>query len=160
MATADPRPYRLGVGIMLIARDGRVFVADRIDMDGPAWQMPQGGIDAHEDPRAAALRELQEETGIEQVEILGETAGWLTYDLPPALAAKAWGGRYRGQQQKWYAARFLGSDADIDLAAHGKAEFSAWRWIDVESLLGLIVPFKRKLYGAVVAELGKYCVPA
>ncbi len=160
MAKADSRPYRRGVGVMLIGADGRVFVANRIDMDGDAWQMPQGGIDKDEDPKAAALRELQEETGTDKARILGETGDWLRYDLPPDLAAKAWGGRYRGQEQKWYAVRFLGSDSDIDLAAHGKPEFSAWQWVDVDALDGLIVPFKRAIYRDVVAELRDYCVPA
>jgi putative (di)nucleoside polyphosphate hydrolase len=146
------RRYRPGVGIMLFDPSARVFVGRRNDAPD-AWQMPQGGIDEGEAPRAAALRELAEETGVTQAEIAGETKDWIAYDLPPDLAARMWGGRYAGQRQKWFAARFLGADADIDLGAH-HAEFDAWRWAALDELAGLIVPFKRALYEAVVAELG------
>src|SRR5215475_12592054 len=109
--------YRSGVGIMLLNPVGEVFVGRRIDMPVmPAWQMPQGGIDPGETPRQAALRELKEEIGTDKAEILGESAGWLQYDLPSDLAGGIWGGRYRGQRQKWFVMRFTGSDADIDLA--------------------------------------------
>jgi putative (di)nucleoside polyphosphate hydrolase len=148
------RPYRLGVGVMLLNRDGLVFVAQRIDYPG-AWQMPQGGIDDGEDPRTAALRELEEETGTNKAEIIGESREWLTYDLPPALLDRiVWGGRYRGQKQKWFAMRFTGEDSDIDIAAHEHPEFSAWQWAPVGSLVERIVPFKREIYRQVVAELG------
>jgi putative (di)nucleoside polyphosphate hydrolase len=153
------RPYRLGVGVMLINRAGRVFVAERIDTPG-AWQMPQGGIDAGEDPRATALRELKEEIGTDKAELIGETRNWLTYDLPPELAGeKIWGGRYRGQKQKWFAMRFLGTDCDIDLAAHGHPEFRAYRWVPADALVGAIVPFKRDLYQQIVTELGRFATP-
>jgi len=149
-----PRRYRRGVGIMLINRNGRVFVAQRIDLPG-AWQMPQGGIDGDEKPRKAAFRELKEEIGTDKAEIIGKTDGWLTYDLPPELLGRiVWGGRYRGQKQKWFAMRFTGKDSDIDLEAHGHPEFSTWKWAPVRSLVRLIVPFKRELYRQVVAELG------
>ena len=149
-----PRRYRRGVGIMLINRQGRVFVAQRIDLPG-AWQMPQGGIDGDEKPRKAAFRELKEEIGTDKAEIIGKTQRWLTYDLPPELLGRiVWGGRYRGQKQKWFAMRFTGKDSDIDLEAHGHPEFSAWKWAPVGSLVRLIVPFKRDLYREVVAELG------
>jgi putative (di)nucleoside polyphosphate hydrolase len=154
------REYRPAVGIMLLNRQGRVFVARRIDMPVmPAWQMPQGGIDAGETPRQAALRELDEEIGTDKVEILGESRAWLQYDLPWELAGGVWGGRYRGQRQKWFVMRFTGGDADIDLAtAH--PEFDAWQWVMPTRLPGLIVPFKRQLYLDVLAEFREYWDPA
>lgn len=149
---AAPDPvYRLGVGVMLLNTQGLVFVARRNDSPGEHWQMPQGGIDGNETPRNAALRELKEEIGTDHAEILGEARRWLTYDLPADLARTAWGGRYRGQRQKWFAARFLGDDAEIDLdTAH--PEFTDWRWIEPASLPDLIVPFKRQLYRDVMDE--------
>jgi putative (di)nucleoside polyphosphate hydrolase len=153
MKTVTLADYRPGVGLMLFDRKGRVFVARRNDTPD-AWQMPQGGIDEGEDPRAAALRELAEETGVTNAEIVGESADWIAYDLPEDLRKKVWKGRYRGQRQKWYALRHLGKDSDIDLDAHETAEFDAWRWAELDELESLIVPFKRELYRAVVAELG------
>lgn len=153
------RPYRLGVGVMLIDRTGRVFVAERIDSPG-AWQMPQGGIDAGEDPRAAALRELKEETGTDKAEIVGETRDWLTYDLPPELAGETlWGGRYRGQKQKWFALRFHGTDADVNLTAHQPPEFDDWKWVRLSEVVDLIIPFKRGVYEQVVKEFAGLAVP-
>jgi putative (di)nucleoside polyphosphate hydrolase len=155
------RPYRPGVGVMLINRDGLVFVAQRIDMPEAAWQMPQGGIDEGEDPREAALRELKEETGTDKAEIIGETRDWLLYDLPPELLDKiSWGRRYRGQKQKWFAMRFTGSDRDIDIGSDKHPEFSEWKWAPAGSLSKIIVPFKRDLYRQVVAELGHLAKPA
>ena len=151
--------YRPGVGIMLLNRRGEVFVARRIDMPGiPAWQMPQGGIDAGETPREAAFRELEEEIGTASAEILAESRSWLYYDLPPELAAGIWGGRYRGQRQKWFAMRFIGSDGEINLATE-HPEFDEWRWVPPSQLPELIVPFKRQLYTDVLTEFGAYCVP-
>jgi putative (di)nucleoside polyphosphate hydrolase len=145
------RPYRLGVGMMLLNRDGLVFVGRRIDQTAEAWQMPQGGIDPGEDPRATAMRELAEEVGTDKAEIIAESRDWLIYDLPPELADIVWKGRYRGQKQKWFAMRFIGRDSDIDVAtAH--PEFEAWRWATADELLHFIVPFKRALYEQVVAE--------
>jgi putative (di)nucleoside polyphosphate hydrolase len=143
--------YRRGVGIMLLNRDNRVFVGRRIDRAEEAWQMPQGGIDAGETPRQAAFRELKEETGIDRADLLAESAGWLRYDLPGALRGRLWHGRYRGQQQKWFAMRFTGEDRDIDLATH-HAEFNAWQWVPHDRLDALIVPFKRALYRDIVRE--------
>jgi putative (di)nucleoside polyphosphate hydrolase len=153
-------PYRPCVGVMLVNGDGLVFVGQRIDAresegrEGDAWQMPQGGIDEGEDLRAAALRELWEETGVteQHVTILAQTREELLYDLPDELIGKLWRGRYRGQRQFWILARFNGTDADIDLNAHDPAEFHSWRWVRPEELPDLIVPFKKRVYRAVVEE--------
>ena len=164
MALADNElmSYRPGVGVLLVNCDGNVFVGRRRDMPAglAAWQMPQGGIDRGETPRAAALRELKEEIGTDRAEIVAETAGWLHYDLPPELVPGSWGGRYRGQRQKWFAMRFTGEDADIDPAATEHPEFDAWEWVAAARLPELIVPFKRRLYEAVLVELGAHCRPA
>ena len=145
-------PYRPGVGVMLINGEGRVFVAQRIDMQSQAWQMPQGGIDPGESPRQAALRELREEVGSAEAEIIAEARDWIRYDFPAELVPKR-GGRFRGQEQKWFALRYLGTDADIDIATEAP-EFRAWRWAEMEELPDLIVPFKRRLYQDLVAEFG------
>jgi putative (di)nucleoside polyphosphate hydrolase len=148
-------PWRRGVGVVLANPDGLIFAGQRIDNPGPAWQMPQGGIDRGESPRDAALRELEEETGVPPrlVEIVAETPGWLRYDLPAELVPRLWGGRYRGQEQKWFLARFLGTDSDVNIATD-HPEFSAWRWIDLSELPTAIVPFKRALYTEIVALFG------
>jgi len=135
---------------MLINREGRVFVGKRIDQTVEGWQMPQGGIDGGEDARAAAMRELKEEIGTANAEILREHKDWLTYDLPPHLIGLAWKGRYRGQKLKWFAMRFLGAESEIDLDAH-EPEFSEWKWVDAGELMRLVVPFKRNVYEQVVA---------
>lgn len=142
--------YRAGVGIVLINDQGLVFGGRRFDVPENAWQMPQGGMDPGETPQATAFRELAEETGVTSAEIIAETKDWLTYDLPPDLAARFWGGRYRGQRQKWFAMRFLGGDDDIDLNAH-KPEFEAWKWLTPDELTDRIVPFKRQLYHDIFA---------
>jgi len=143
-------PYRLGVGAVLLNAHGQVLVAQRIDTPGDAWQMPQGGIDADEDPHQAIFRELEEEIGTAKAEIIGELEDWLVYDLPKALRKTIWKGRYRGQKQKWFALRFLGADTDIELQAHKHPEFSAWKWVDLHTIPDLIVPFKRDLYQEIV----------
>ena len=148
---ASPLPYRPGVGIMLLNRDGRVFVAKRIDMISEAWQMPQGGIDEGEKPLEAAWRELGEEIGTAQAALLAESRGWYSYDLPDALIPKIWDGRFRGQKQKWFAMRFTGTDADINLDTP-HPEFSEWQWVERARLPDIIVPFKRDLYQALVEE--------
>jgi putative (di)nucleoside polyphosphate hydrolase len=145
----DALPYRRGVGIALFNEAGRVFVAQRLDSPGPAWQMPQGGIDKGETPRDAAWRELQEETGVTSAALIAETPGWLSYDLPADLAKTLWKGKYRGQEQKWYAFRFTGPESEIDIAGE-HPEFSAWKWADFRAVPELIVPFKRPLYQQVV----------
>jgi len=146
MSKKHDLPYRLGVGVVLLNADGLVFVAKRIDTPGDAWQMPQGGIDADEDPREAVMRELDEEIGTNNAEIIAETEHWLTYDLPKEVRKKVWKGRYRGQKQKWYAMRYLGRDSDINLNTHKHPEFSQWQWAEMHTLPDLIVPFKRDLY--------------
>jgi len=135
---------------MLLNRQGQVFVGKRIDQTVEGWQMPQGGIDAGEEPRIAALRELQEETGTNNAKIIAEMENWVTYDLPPHLVGIAFHGKYRGQRQKWFALRFLGQDNEIDLHSH-EPEFAEWKWVDMDQLAGLIVPFKRDTYAAVIA---------
>lgn len=144
-------PYRAGVGVMLLNPANAVFVGQRLDSTLEAWQMPQGGMDPGEAPLDTAFRELAEETGITKAELLAESRGWLYYDLPDELVGKMWKGRYAGQRQKWFAMRFTGTEADIDIAtAH--PEFRAWRWAPVDELCRMIVPFKRALYEAVIAE--------
>ena len=147
----DDLPYRTGVGMMLVNPEGRVLVARRSDVDPPAWQMPQGGIDKGETPTSAARRELEEEVGTNKVEIVAESDCWLTYDFPADLRKKAWKGRYRGQRQKWFLFKFTGSDCDIMLDAHN-AEFDEWKWIESDELPILIVEFKRGVYEDVLAE--------
>jgi putative (di)nucleoside polyphosphate hydrolase len=147
--TAD-LPYRPCAGIMLFNRAGRIFVGKRIDQTVEGWQMPQGGIDEGETPRIAALREMKEEIGTNNAEILREHPDWLTYDLPARLVGVAWEGRYRGQRLKWFAFRFLGKDSEINLAT-SHPEFSNWRWVEIGELLSLVVPFKRDTYTKVIA---------
>ena len=147
---AGERPYRQGVGAAIFNHAGLVWVGQRIDTPG-AWQLPQGGIDAGEDPRAAVLREVAEEIGTDRVLILGEAPGWLDYDLPADLAARVWGGRFRGQRQKWFALRFTGTDADINIETE-HPEFCEWKWVPMLSLPDVIVPFKRQIYTDIVAE--------
>lgn len=151
----DPRPYRPCVGLMLFNGDGAVFVGNRIDVPGDHWQMPQGGIDPGETPEQAAWRELREEVGTDRAKILAESKKWYPYDLPVGLSRRIWRGKYRGQTQRWFAFRFLGQDSDIDLTRH-KPEFSEWRWIPLDELPDLIVPFKRPIYERVILEFSSF----
>jgi putative (di)nucleoside polyphosphate hydrolase len=158
IAAIRAQGYRPGVGVMLLDRDNRVFVGKRVDMAGEHWQMPQGGIDKGESPREAARRELKEEVGTDKAEFIAESKGWHSYDVPSDITRRLWGGRYRGQKQKWFAMRFSGEDADIDLHTH-HPEFSAWRWVEARELPGLIVPFKRQLYEDLLAEFAEILRP-
>jgi putative (di)nucleoside polyphosphate hydrolase len=144
-------PYRRCVGIMLLDPLDRVFVARRIDTSAEAWQMPQGGIDEGESPEDAAWREMKEEIGTAAAELVAESRDWLRYDLPAELVPRVWRGRFRGQEQRWFAFRFTGTDADINIATENP-EFLDWKWVGMAELPRLIVPFKRPLYEAVVAE--------
>jgi putative (di)nucleoside polyphosphate hydrolase len=160
-------PLRIGVGIMLLNRDGLVWLGRRRPKWSPRdqadiWQMPQGGIEKFEAPRGAALRELREETGVTQVEIIGEHPEWLSYELPAELIGIALKGRYRGQRQRWFAMRYLGRDKDIDLApkAGTKAEFNAWQWAQIDSVPSLAMPYKRDIYERVTRAFIRFAQPA
>ena len=146
-------PYRPCAGIMLKNREGLIFVGQRLDSSGDAWQMPQGGIDAEEDAETAALRELGEEAGIAAhlVDIVARSPKEHVYDLPPHLMGRMWGGRYRGQRQYWFLMAFLGDDADINIETEHQ-EFRAWRWAHPSELVDLIVPFKKELYANVLRD--------
>jgi len=152
-------PYRRAAGMLVFNRDGLVWLGRRVpkwegDRSEFLWQMPQGGIDKGESPREAALRELEEEIGTSRVEILAESKQWLTYDLPPEALGVAFKGKYRGQTLKWFAMRFLGGDSEIDITERKghKVEFDDWRWVALEEVPKLVVPFKRPVYEAVIEE--------
>ena len=146
-------PYRSNVGIMMVNEKGYVFVGQRLDNNQNAWQMPQGGIDAGEDPETAAYRELLEETGVKKqdVRFVASSSQWLSYDLPEDLIPILWNGKFRGQKQKWFLFKFLGEDRDINIATEHH-EFSKWKWISKENLLKEIVPFKKSVYENVLKE--------
>jgi putative (di)nucleoside polyphosphate hydrolase len=151
-------PYRPCVGIMLVNRDGLVFVGRRIDQTIEGWQMPQGGIDDDETPLQAALREMKEEIGTDKADYLAEMDEWLTYDLPQHLLGVALHGRYRGQRQKWIALRFTGEDGDINIRT-AEPEFGSWKWLALEALPRLIVPFKRDTYDKVISAFRSVAGP-
>lgn len=157
--TARSPQYRSGVGIMLLNARSEVFVGRRIGGSKKAWQMPQGGINEGEEPLAAARRELREEIGTDNVDLLAESPGWLRYDLPDDLIGTAWNGRWRGQQQKWFAMRFRGTDAEINIATE-HPEFSAWRWVLAGQLPDLIISFKRQIYLNLLHQFRDVEVPA
>lgn len=148
-------PYRACAGMMIHNKKRQVFVGRRIDMVSEHWQMPQGGIDLNEDPIVAALRELEEEIGTRNVELVHMLDEWLKYDLPDDLLGKIWQGKYRGQQQKWFLFRFLGRDDEINIQTE-HPEFSEWKWADYSDLPRLIVPFKRDLYETVLEKFSPY----
>ncbi|MEJ7776239.1 MAG: RNA pyrophosphohydrolase [Sphingomicrobium sp.] len=153
----DDKLYRRGVGVMLLDQRGQVWVGRRIDNTDEAWQMPQGGIDKGEQPWATALRELEEEIGIAPhlVERIAECPEQLKYDLPQELRGKLWGGKWKGQLQDWYLARFLGTDTDVNIATE-HPEFCDWKWVEPAHLPDMIVPFKRDLYRCLLKEFGAY----
>ncbi|MDX5985267.1 RNA pyrophosphohydrolase [Sphingomonas echinoides] len=150
-------PYRPCAGLMILNADGKVFVGQRIDAEVEAWQMPQGGIDAGEDAQTAAIRELGEETGIapDKVELIAIAPDELFYDLPEELVGKVWKGKWRGQRQRWFLYRFLGSDADIDIATEHQ-EFKDWTWVEPHTLPDVIVAFKKPLYEQVLAAFAPH----
>lgn len=157
-------PYRPNVGAVLFDSKGEIFVARRADLPNAegapgGWQLPQGGIDADEDPRAAVLRELAEEIGTGAATIIGEHPVWLTYDLPPDLIGRALGGRYRGQRQRWFALRFHGQDSDVRLDLDPHPEFDAWRWVPLAELPGLAVGFKRPIYDVLARSFQRFAIP-
>jgi putative (di)nucleoside polyphosphate hydrolase len=154
-------PYRRNVGAVLFSRTGQVLVARRAHLPNAeaaagGWQLPQGGIDEDEDPKTAIFRELTEEIGTANAEILAEHPEWLTYDLPADLIGKAFKGRFRGQRQKWFALRFLGKDSEIRLDADPHPEFDAWRWAEISELPGLAVAFKRPIYEVLTRDFARF----
>jgi len=153
IARRQPRRnvYRLGVGIVLFNALGKVLVGQRLDMQSDAWQMPQGGIDADETPLEAVWREMEEEIGTRNAELLGESRGWFTYNLPPGLKKILWSGKYLGQRQKWFAFLLLGTDQDINIQTP-HPEFRNWKWVEFQEVPNLIVPFKKDLYEQIVKE--------
>lgn len=161
-STPHDLPYRPGVGVMLINREGLVWTGRRIpkwagDRSQYIWQMPQGGIDKGEDPVDAAFRELFEETGVTSADLLAEVPQWLSYDLPEDLLGVALKGRYRGQRQRWFAMRFWGDDSEINIRPRtGKAEFDRWAWRQASELPDLITSFKRPIYQTVVKAFAEF----
>lgn len=151
--------YRACVGMIILNQNSQVFIAKRLDGERAgwpnSWQFPQGGIDNNEDPQTAALRELKEETGICNVEILAETPNWLYYDIPNHIATRSWNGRYKGQRQKWFLMKFTGSDAEINLKQHVQ-EFCAWEWISPHDIINRVVPFKIDVYKQVISYFSKW----
>ena len=148
-------PMRLGVGIILLNKDNEVFVGKRKDNPIDKWQMPQGGIDNNEKPLDAMKRELEEETSVTNIKILKEINSWLEYELPPHLLGKIWKGKYRGQTQKWFIVRFIGSDKEINLKTK-KPEFIEWRWISHKLLTEVIVDFKKNVYKKLEVEISDF----
>jgi len=148
-------PLRLGVGAIVLNKQNRVFVGKRKDNPVNKWQMPQGGVNDGEKLIDAMKRELEEETGIKNIEILKEVNGWSEYELPDYLLGKVWRGKYRGQKQKWFVVRFLGNDSEINLKT-SKPEFIEWQWLNIENLTEVIVHFKRKVYEKLLPEIKSF----
>ena len=147
--------YRPAVGMMILNAENKIFVGQRLDSKEPAWQMPQGGIGPHEDTDQAMLRELEEEIGTRNVEIIVKSKNWYKYDLPAEIAGRLWNGKFKGQKQIWYVLRFRGQDKDININTY-RPEFRSWKWVEKTELLELIVPFKHELYARILEELWGY----
>ena len=145
-------PLRLGVGIVLLNSENKIFVGKRIDNPVNSWQMPQGGVDKNENLLNAAFRELREETGVKNVKLIKEIDTWLTYDLPKNLLGKLWNGKYRGQRQRWFVMRFIGKDEEVNVKTKN-AEFKEWKWIAVDQLTNVAVDFKLQIYKKISEEL-------
>tara|TARA_Y100001970_G_scaffold89029_1_gene112349 strand:- start:3658 stop:4131 length:474 start_codon:yes stop_codon:yes gene_type:complete len=152
MSDKKELPLRLGVGVVVLNSENKVFVGKRKDNPVNKWQMPQGGVDNGEDLVGAMKRELDEETGMKNIKILKEIDGWSEYELPDYLLGKIWKGKYRGQKQKWFVVRFLGNDNEINLETKNP-EFVEWQWIDIDSLAGVIVDFKKKVYEGLIPKI-------
>ncbi len=144
-------PYRRGVGIMIINKNKKVFVGKRIDSKNNSWQMPQGGIDGDETVQEAGIREMFEETNIKTFEFISETPHWLYYDIPEFLIGKLWGGRYRGQKQKWILVKFCGDDTEVNIDKQHR-EFKTWKWIDLQELPEVVIAFKKQIYVSVISD--------
>ncbi|MDA0782346.1 MAG: RNA pyrophosphohydrolase [Rickettsiales bacterium] len=151
MVNVNSLPYRYGVGMMLVNKDSQVFVGKRIDTSSEAWQMPQGGVDKGEDEKTAAFRELQEEVGTDKATLIAQSADYYYYDLPEDLIPDVWGGKFRGQKQRWFVFLFEGDSDDINIATD-HPEFCEWKWINANDLPDVIVPFKRKIYSDILSE--------
>ncbi len=145
-------PLRLGVGVVLLNSDNKVFVGKRIDNPVNFWQMPQGGVNDNENLLYAANRELKEETGVKSTKLIKEIDNWLTYELPKNLLGKIWKGKYRGQKQKWFIMRFVGDEEEINIKTKN-AEFLEWKWIDANQLLNVVINFKLDVYKSIIKEL-------
>ena len=152
MKNSKELPLRLGVGIVLLNHENKVFVGKRIDNPKNSWQMPQGGVDQNEDFLQAAKRELEEETGVKSVKLIKELDGWFKYDLPEYLLGKLWEGKYRGQKQKWFVMKFLGKSSEINVKTKNP-EFLEWKWIELSKLLNIAVHFKVDIYRKIKEEL-------
>jgi putative (di)nucleoside polyphosphate hydrolase len=150
-------PLRSGVGIVVLNKNNKVFVAKRIDNAKNFWQMPQGGVDKGEDFLTAAHRELEEETSIKNVKLISELDGFITYILPDQLLGVIWKGKYKGQKQKWFLVRHLGDDNEINIKTK-KPEFLEWKWVDLEEITELVVDFKLQVYQEIQAKVKKILV--
>jgi putative (di)nucleoside polyphosphate hydrolase len=152
---ADDLPYRLGVGMMLINDQNQVLLGKRIDTKMDKWQMPQGGLDEGETPRMAVFREMKEEIGTNNGTIIAEAKMWYCYDIPKWMIPRLWNGQYKGQKQKWFLIKFTGNDSDIHIDTEHQ-EFKEWKWCAIEEIIDIIIPFKKKLYKAVLKEFEQY----